>query len=1542
MAHPQWQGGGSLPASSGLAALGLMGTRAGAHTGPALPAADLVAPTSAADHALVQIARRLGKEDEAQGAARGTLASIGKVEEQMVFLLRACDMLTVQLCPMVVGKELLHELRSAGENARPLLRTLRFPVNITDGIAYGMAAMQWGGRDHASMPDYSIGAANFPRTDEEAFDSWRAPRAFKIEARPRHATQVGEWYRDALRESWAWACVYGSEHYAEQAAAALQLLELHEKHKHQWPAHIIFGVWAELRRRYCEEIRMLRRQLLRAMGEDSPSFERVRFFATAPDSEGKPFLQLPTVYQLDDPQGYFVTDVRARHDALLMRSAWEAAFRGSRLTPGKAGEEARGEGASLAETGPGGTKAGAGARPAATAPPSPGGGTSLLGAPLTSVEQGRSLDHRPRSPGGKYICWDAGCHQGCSRPGCTLSHKPMPAAKALDYTIQLQCIRRRGLKSGKKVATNEEAERLLAGLRAAQAAETAEKKADGPRKKGGRPGGRAGQQPNGPEAGPPPSPPTPPLAPAAERPLPGPLEAAGSRGGELAPLPWAPPEELQELRPTDLEEDLRVLLQGPDFSWMKPDDEAAGLLREDAPPADPAEGERRTAMQAVDAGEHSEILRRQPALLGVYLRNRLRRGHEKGEPVTLAGLAQEAAEFGCPELAEQASSFLEQHLPPPEPSRAGQRPEERASVGAVTWTGPGSPGRGTLEWLGMRWEMEDHRDRLQLDEELEHKLLGAAHAPQEPEMELRQCLFLNVAGALLRAGSRKMPKPAAIQDLAHRMRAQMHLQALEALQALGPAPPHMSAAEADLRVFCHDAVYRDHDKDYRALLAFPLEDLEPYALHVVRIDFHGQATVNSVTGIRWSDREQSHLWVMIHRGHMRALRPPEGTTANAALTACASLQGAQALAAGWEAHLAQAEESLGVAAKFLEDCPHCKAVAEGACPWTRRCASGAFGSWPLALLETGARAGREQRGRSLVALEGRPAVRQGAADSVTLQELKEWLGPQADRLGKPLDLVEEYTGEARIAASVEEAGGSALRLGLAHGQDFRRRRDRELSLALNRVAKPRHRFTSPPCTAFSTLTYLNEAQGRDLSAVRAEGEVFFEHAQRGMLDLADRGGAAHLEHPWFARSWALLLAALQEPPWQKVRLDQCCTGQGNEHGLHLKPTGILTNDPNMAAAMSLRCPGGHDHQPVCGSSTKATETYTWDMARRIAAVVMKEPQGAPPRCGELCGGRGESEAPPPPISAAPAQSWRRRSRGSCRRSRRIVPRVPRGAPAVRAGAAGAPCAARHGPPRAGRRLESGRRGAPRGVAEQPRQPPGWGLGPQDGRAHPAPPLGLPQARRRGGSARPVPGTGSRAEVPGPRLRPRPRQGGAGGHVGRCGQGPPPPLRQPRGFLAGRGARPHGPSGEDEPGPDGQWQGPPHLGWPDPERSLPQGGSPSGRPAPPPRARQGDPVVAAAPPRRPRPHGQAGRGRGLQMAHAPPGRRLHLRHRAQRGGGPVAHSHGGPLPGHGFRLVRGAGGVDGLGLGAQTVSWELAAELAVLERRGGLPQLLPHG
>eukprot|EP00974_Lingulodinium_polyedra_P010156 975623-Lingulodinium_polyedra.AAC.1 len=84
--------------------------------------------------------------------------------------------------------------------------------------------------------------------------------------------------------------------------------------------------------------------------------------------------------------------------------------------------------------------------------------------------------------------------------------------------------------------------------------------------------------------------------------------------------------------------------------------------------------------------------------------------------------------------------------------------------------------------------MEDYRDRLLLDSELASSLLGPPALADQPEVELRQCLFLNIAGALLRSQLRKPPRVPAVQSLAHRMRAQMQLSALEALQALGLTP----------------------------------------------------------------------------------------------------------------------------------------------------------------------------------------------------------------------------------------------------------------------------------------------------------------------------------------------------------------------------------------------------------------------------------------------------------------------------------------------------------------------------------------------------------------------------------------------------------------------------------------------------------------------------------------------------------------------------------------------------------------------------------
>ena len=51
----------------------------------------------------------------------------------------------------------------------------------------------------------------------------------------------------------------------------------------------------------------------------------------------------------------------------------------------------------------------------------------------------------------KPICWDAACHIGCQRSSCPHAHEPLPSLSRLDYTVAMQVLRRGGLKNGPKV-----------------------------------------------------------------------------------------------------------------------------------------------------------------------------------------------------------------------------------------------------------------------------------------------------------------------------------------------------------------------------------------------------------------------------------------------------------------------------------------------------------------------------------------------------------------------------------------------------------------------------------------------------------------------------------------------------------------------------------------------------------------------------------------------------------------------------------------------------------------------------------------------------------------------------------------------------------------------------------------------------------------------------------------------------------------------------------------------------------------------------------
>ena len=129
------------------------------------------------------------------------------------------------------------------------------------------------------------------------------------------------------------------------------------------------------------------------MKEDCPTFERIRFFATAPGPDGDPWLRLPRTFFLEDPDEYFQTDV-------VPRACWSVAHKkGANPLPGlRAGAED-----GLLEDPKFPPKAGG---TEADVRPEPKGGKAgksgvkdmakLLGPQLTAKEGARSLDHRPK------------------------------------------------------------------------------------------------------------------------------------------------------------------------------------------------------------------------------------------------------------------------------------------------------------------------------------------------------------------------------------------------------------------------------------------------------------------------------------------------------------------------------------------------------------------------------------------------------------------------------------------------------------------------------------------------------------------------------------------------------------------------------------------------------------------------------------------------------------------------------------------------------------------------------------------------------------------------------------------------------------------------------------------------------------------------------------------------------------------------------------------------------------------------------------------
>ena len=122
-----------------------------------------------------------------------------------------------------------------------------------------------------------------------------------------------------------------------------------------------------------------------------------------------------------------------------------------------------------------------------------------------------------------------------------------------------------------------------------------------------------------------------------------------------------------------------------------------------------------------------------------------------------------------------------------------------------------------------------------------------------------------------------------VEDLAQKYRLEQARQATEAEGSMGHPEAKVSAIEHELRMYAHDVLKPHHDKDYRSLAVYPLEQYGNIRLMILRVDYKGDVLPEIVQGPQWR-AGQPTVWALIFRGHMMMLVPPQTSVATKQFT----------------------------------------------------------------------------------------------------------------------------------------------------------------------------------------------------------------------------------------------------------------------------------------------------------------------------------------------------------------------------------------------------------------------------------------------------------------------------------------------------------------------------------------------------------------------------------------------------------------------------------------------------------------------------------
>ena len=240
---------------------------------------------------------------------------------------------------------------------------------------------------------------------------------------------------------------------------------------------------------------------------------------------------------------------------------------------------------------------------------------------------------------------------------------------------------------------------------------------------------------------------------------------------------------------------------------------------------------------------------------------------------------------------------------------------------------------------------------------------------------------------------------------------------------------------------------------------------------------------------------------------------------------------------------------------------------------------------------------------------------------VILEELSDWLGPQAHKLHETVSLIEVFTGKAPLSDRTEhQCQTSCIRIGLDHGQDLNKHDDRRKLLLLIAYCKPADVWISFPCGCWGPWSRMNMHRSaelcQDVLDARRQARRHLSVVPEVWNLQQSLGGHVHVENPLTSDAWK----ELRLPHAYVVRIDQCSLGLRcvRTNLPVLKPTRIVTSCRMMAERLvQCRCDHRHQHAHLEGSYkgkplTSYAETYPRKMCRVIAEVIHRRVQSQKP------------------------------------------------------------------------------------------------------------------------------------------------------------------------------------------------------------------------------------------------------------------------------------------------------------------------------------------